>query len=254
VGISDATAIVARYAPYTCALLAGGTVKCWGDGNPTPVAIEGIDGAIFIGGGTDHTCATVAGGVVKCWGRNTYGQLGNGTTSDTSTETPVEVVDLTGATLVTGGERHTCVRMPGGVMECWGDNSSAQLGNNSVTSSLTPMPVNLLSGARVISSGWFHTCAIVDGATAKCWGEGSLGQLGNGGNTDRHQPQTVRSFPGSSEPSLAPIIDIRAGAHHTCATLANGTTYCWGDNTYQQLGINCCGDEYVPVPVPVSGL
>src|SRR5690349_9824320 len=89
----------------TCAVASGGGVWCWGNntwgqvGDGTtwdrhqPVPVSGLSsGAVAVAVGTFETCALLASGAVKCWGRNDYGQLGNGTMSDSSL--PVDVAGL----------------------------------------------------------------------------------------------------------------------------------------------------------------
>jgi hypothetical protein len=75
-------------------------VECWGyngairgDGSTTPVDVSGLtSGVAGISAGSFHTCALTTAGGVKCWGRNDHGQLGDGTTTNSST--PVDVVAM----------------------------------------------------------------------------------------------------------------------------------------------------------------
>ena len=65
-----------------------------------------------LSGGGFHTCALMTGGTVRCWGWNMYGQLGDG--SNTARSVPVAVRGLEGATQVSGGAMHSCALVAGG--------------------------------------------------------------------------------------------------------------------------------------------
>jgi alpha-tubulin suppressor-like RCC1 family protein len=121
-GITGAVAVSTGWA-HTCAVLVDGTVRCWGanefgqlgDGTTTraltPVQVRGITGAVSVTAGWwHHSCALLSSGAVRCWGANDWGQLGNGTTTDssipiamtgtgvtwTSSNTAVATIDATG--------------------------------------------------------------------------------------------------------------------------------------------------------------
>src|SRR5439155_1645373 len=120
VGITGAVGVATR-GYHSCALLgADGTVWCWGRnvdgqlgngtrapvGTPTAERVAGLPGASAVSGGFHHTCALLSDDTVQCWGENVDGQLGDGTT--TSSSTPVPVRGITGAVAVSAGILHTC--------------------------------------------------------------------------------------------------------------------------------------------------
>jgi len=101
-GVTDATAIAVGQRT-SCALLFGGSIECWGNdeygylgnGGPfdvtalTPVSVSGITNAIAISAGGGLTCVLLSGGSINCWGINYFGQLGNGTITDSLIPVPV---------------------------------------------------------------------------------------------------------------------------------------------------------------------
>jgi alpha-tubulin suppressor-like RCC1 family protein len=104
-----------------------------------------------------------------------------------------------------------------------------------------PAPGGWLS----LTSGGGHTCALQSGH-AWCWGRNTAGQLGNGTTVSSPVPVAV-----STSGALAgkTLMQISAGADHTCALTINGRAYCWGDGTAGELGSNTAASSDVPVAV-----
>lgn len=111
-----------------------------------PVDVMGLtSGVTAIATGGRHTCALTAGGGVKCWGSNEYGQLGDGTfinRSDFGTNTAVNVIGLTSEVVaIAAGDTHTCAVTLSGEIKCWGVNGSGQLGDGTTTPHPSPVDV-----------------------------------------------------------------------------------------------------------------
>lgn len=163
-----------------------------------------------VAAGRDHTCAVLASGAAKCWGNNLYGQLGNGSLYKSTT--PVKVSGLSAAVSITAGYEFTCALLSGGTAQCWGYNNNGQLGDGSFspTWSTTPVTVSGLGGAVSIAAGHAHACALLANGTVNCWGDNSYGQLGNGPSNPSPSPvPTLDLVPSlvwtSSDTSVATI-------------------------------------------------
>ena len=125
-----------------------------------------VEGASIALGGS-HSCALLGDGTMKCWGYNTYGQLGDGTTTDRTT--PVEVSGITTATSIALGLQHSCAVLTNSSVMCWGRNRYGQLGDGTTTDRITPVEVAGITTATSIALGASHSCALLTDGTMKCW-------------------------------------------------------------------------------------
>src|ERR1051325_4465249 len=123
-----------------------------------------------------------------------------------------------------------------------------------------------------VSVGYLFACGITIGGGTYCWGINEYGQLGDGDPTGPAQCLVYIgrdvSYPCSNTP--VPVIgELRfaaasagswpacgitagsAGASRTCGVTTAGAAYCWGDNTYGQLGDGTTPSR--PIPVRVLG-
>ena len=181
---------------------------------------------------------------LRCWGDNTWGEIGDGTTTDRVK--PVKVQGLSGQIQsVTSGGSHVCALVHNGGAWCWGFNDKGQLGDGTTTNRSTPvavtgLPLNLAQ----IAAADDHTCALLVDPTVKCWGLNSKGQLGDGTTNDSSTPVKVAG--------LTDVVQIALGDAYTCALLASGDVQCWGWNIFGELGNGTTTDS--KSPVQVSGL
>jgi alpha-tubulin suppressor-like RCC1 family protein len=243
--------------------------------------------ATAISAGFRHTCALTSAGGVKCWGENSFGELGDGTSSGPQkcyvptsfygesfqcATTPVDVSGLTsGAMAVSAGGGDACALTSAGGVKCWGANAGGQLGDGTSTGpekcteffghnyacSTTPVDVSgLTSGVMAISAGREYTCALTSAGGVKCWGGNEYGQLGDGTTAEKTTPVDVRGL-------TSGVTQISAGGSHTCALTSAGGVECWGANAGGELGDGTsigpekCGyyeEACSSTPVDVSGL
>jgi len=213
-----------------------------------------------ISSNTYHTCAIGTDSKAYCWGYNTYGQLGNGSTTDSHSPVAVNTSGvLSGKTItsITVGENHTCAVASDNNAYCWGFNFNGQLGNNSTSNSNVPVAVNtsgVLSGKTIISPisiREYHACAVASDNNAYCWGYNNKGQLGNNSTSQSTVPVAVNTAGVLSGKTLTAVA---VGQYSSCALASDGTVYCWGENVYGQLGNNSTSESHVPVAVNTSGV
>ncbi len=90
----------------------------------TPVEVPGLGApakAVAVGDG--YTCALLEGGTIKCWGNNANGQLGIGLASGTATPATGLVIGITNAIAISAGKAAACAVLEGGYVQCWGEGA-----------------------------------------------------------------------------------------------------------------------------------
>ncbi len=202
---------------------------------PTNVKLPtGVTGFTAVAAGGEHTLAIGSDGNLYAWGDNGYGELGDGTT--TSSTTPVEVQMPAGvqATQIAAGLIDSLALGSDGKVYAWGDNGYDELGDGNSTDSSVPVAVSFPSGVKKvvqIAAGQYHNLALTASGDVWAWGLNSDGQIGNGTTTTRNTPVKV------ALPSGDPATTIAAGGYHSLAGDNAGDLYAWGDNSNGQLGL-----------------
>jgi alpha-tubulin suppressor-like RCC1 family protein len=231
-----AIAAVAAGGAHDCAIRVDGSVACWGLGSvgqlgngiasewqPQLVPLPGPAYAIAVG--DQHTCA-VANSDVYCWGDDTLGQLGDdGSTPAVATP---QLVSGLGAVALAAGGNHTCdIENTTAAIDCWGDNTSGQLGNGN-TNRVVGVTLSQLTAVTQIAGGEAFTCGI-NASGVSCWGSDDTGQLGDGGGGGASSSSPVLATAGA-------YTEAAAGGGHACAMTSIGQVYCWGRNDFGQVG------------------
>jgi alpha-tubulin suppressor-like RCC1 family protein len=219
---------------------------------------------VAIAAGDAHTCALLRGGSVKCWGANTKGQLGLGDTTSRGSSTDslgdalpaVALGSGLRAEAIAAGGANACALLDDGSLKCWGDNQSGQLGTGDTDArgdgpdemgdALTPISLGAGRHAVSVAVGALgFACALLDDGALKCWGSNDFGQLGLGDTEARgDQPAEM----GDALPAVNLGTDLRAlevalGGAHSCAMTSDANAKCWGINQYATLGLGDFDDR-----------
>lgn len=200
--------------------------------------------------GLQSTCVIQAGNV-KCVGRNDKGQLGNNTTTNSTSWVDVSGMQTGDVLQISAGELYYCgiraVSGSTGNIWCWGQNSSGQIGDGTTTERhvATRMGLELSGYFDLVTTGLRHTCGRYwpTGTTWKplCWGLNTKGELGVGDTGVHIQATDLATTVDNKNLANSNVGDITAGAEHTCLwsnVSGTPTIYCAGRNDDAQVTAN----------------
>ena len=262
---------------HNCAVLEGGTVRCWGlnfegnvlgygnIGNVGDDEIPSSVGDVFFGkntfiaqvsAGFTHTCALSTADEVFCWGNNENGKLGVGSVDPLPMPSPMPVQLGGNARDVLAGTVTSCALMSDDDVYCWGRGTFHTLGTQSTDDIGDDEPANAageiplgFNAQQVVGRGYHH-CALSDAGTVHCWGTPNFGRLGYG---------VIENVGDDEDPSAAPpvsvggaVVQIAADIESTCALRDDRQVVCWGRNDDGRIGIpggENVGDDEVPSDV-----
>ena len=270
------TAIAAGYS-HSLVVCADGTLASWGYnnngqlGNATATFGSNVATLVDTSGvlagktatqtlaATNHNLVLCTDGSLVTWGQNDYGQLGNGSTTNSAAPLLVNRTGvLAGRTVVAldTGTSHSIALCADGAIAVWGYGNRGTLGNGGSVESYVPVLVNasgVLAGKTVvaIAAGNAHNLALCSDGSVAAWGLGDTGQLGNNSTTNRNVPVLVDR---TGVLAGKTVVAVSAAGDSSFAQCSDGTQCTWGTNTSGQLGNNTTTQSIVPVLVSNSAL
>lgn len=220
-------------------LQSDGSVWAWGsnrngqlgDGStadsPTPIRVRGLPSNITaVAAGGDHSMALTSDGNIWVWGNNTFGELGDGTT--TQRRSPVQVPGFTNAASIAVGYFHAAAIKRDGTLWTWGNNQFGELGDGTTTERHSPVQVASLGNTNSsVDAGDYHTLVIRNDTTVWAFGFNNAAQLGDGTQVNRSTPVQVTGLHAISI-SAGGSSGTSPGVHGSAAIATDGTLWVWG--------------------------
>ena len=255
-GQSHTLAVDANGAVYGCGFNGSGQLgNATGKNSSTPVraALPTHIVVTAVAAGWKTSLALTSTGAVYAWGLNTYGQIGDGSTSNRSTPVLVHLPAGVVVTAIAAGQYHCLAVTSTGAVYAWGYNGFGQLGNGGTTRSSVPVRVSLPAGvvAASVGAGDNHSLVVTSTGSIYAFGQNSFGQLGTGTTTQSNVPVAV------SLPTGVVATQVAAGGisltaqvpegDYSLAVTTTGTVYAWGADAQGQLGNNRTTNSSIPV-------
>lgn len=208
----------------------------------SPVTVVGgIMSWSQVSAGRNHTVG-IADKIAYFWGLRGDGAA-------TSLSSPVTVVGgINNWKQLSAGKQffsHTAGVTNDGNLYVWGSNGQGQIGDGTTIIKSSPVTVvGGINGWSYVGAGYSHTIGIANGI-AYAWGNNN-GRLGDGTTLNRSSPVTVVG-------GITNWKHVSTNMTHNLGVTSYGNVYCWGSNSYGQLGDGTIVTRSSPVTI-VGGI
>jgi alpha-tubulin suppressor-like RCC1 family protein len=235
---------------HTCGLTSHGEAFCWGSNQSsqlglgaaeqfgerlTPTAVLTSARFASVEAGNTTVCALTGAGVGYCWGDGALGAEGDAFDGISWVKhTPGEIPEVRLASIHTGGSFPTMIDPPvwryacglglGGELYCWQNTDWAGVG-------ISP---------TLIDAGPFASASLYTDRACTTDGDGAVGCRSPLDWTNPTDPAPELHF-----------ATVAVGRSHSCGVQSDGLAFCWGANTFGQLGNGQIGNQTVGPPVQV---
>jgi hypothetical protein len=134
---------------------------------------------------------------------------------------------------------------------CTGNNTRGEAGVGALGAIYVPTAAATSAHYLIVKQNWLVSCATRTTGEVDCWGDDSWGQSGHGpiaGNAYRVSPLQVPGVVSTGNPYTLAVNQTTV-----CAITPTGTTVCWGDNSYGQIGDGTIGNGNNSNPNQIKG-
>ena len=218
---------------------------------PVPVQVGSDNDYISVSAGTGHALALKADHSLWAWGYNFYGELGNGTTTDSAS--PIQIDSGYGA-IAAGYLYSLGIKLDGSLMR-WGNNAQGKPGNPAATDHVpTKIGDGFSTAASALSASkfdvlgnqtvYYHSLALKSDGSLWAWGNNLFGQLGDGTVETSDAPKQILAGSGYAFTAVSAGDD-----DHSLAIKNDGSLWAWGRNSCGALGDGTTDTSYVPIQV-----
>ncbi|MDC3334978.1 hypothetical protein OAV71_00590, partial [Opitutales bacterium] len=188
-----------------------------------------------------HSLILKSDGSLHTFGLNSFGMLGDGST--TTRNTPTQIL-ASGVSQIAGSIFHSMVLKSDGSLHTFGYGFHGQLGDGTTTTRNTPTQI-LASGVSQIAAGGTFSLILKSDGSLHTFGINTNGQLGDGTTTQRNTPTQILA---------SGVSQIAAGGSHSLILKSDGSLHTFGMNTNGQVGDGSTTQRNTPTQILASGV